>query len=72
MVRFASRLLSATLVLSSLSAQDWCYNGGDSGGSKYALLKQIDKANLARLQPAWTYHPGDVSDGDVLHLHPAD
>ncbi|MBM3757472.1 MAG: pyrroloquinoline quinone-dependent dehydrogenase [Acidobacteria bacterium] len=66
MVKFASPILSVTLVLSSLAAQDWRFYGGDSGGSKYSPLKQIDKANVARLQPAWTYHTGDVSDGTTL------
>lgn len=45
------------------SAQEWPYYGGDSGGSKYSKLDQIDRRNVARLKPAWTFHIGDSSDG---------
>jgi quinoprotein glucose dehydrogenase len=30
---------------------------------KYSSLKQINRSNVTRLQVAWTYHTGDVSDG---------
>jgi quinoprotein glucose dehydrogenase len=45
------------------SAQDWPVYGGDAGGTRYSPLKQINRANVASLKPAWTYHAGDVSDG---------
>jgi quinoprotein glucose dehydrogenase len=34
-----------------------------TGGSRYSLLTQIDKNNVAQLEIAWEYHTGDVSDG---------
>ncbi len=42
---------------------DWPYYGGDAGGSRYSPLTQIDKSNVARLEVAWEYNTGDVSDG---------
>ena len=42
---------------------DWPYYGGDAGGSRYSLLTQIDKSNVAELRVAWEYHTGDLSDG---------
>jgi glucose dehydrogenase len=45
------------------NAQDWPVYGGDPGGTRYSTLKQINRANVATLKPAWTYHTGDVSDG---------
>ena len=46
-----------------LPAQEWPAYAGDSGGSKYSSLKQINRGNVARLKVAWTYHTGDLSDG---------
>ena len=45
------------------AAADWPFYGGDAGGSRYSLLTQIDKNNVAQLEIAWEYHTGDVSDG---------
>jgi len=45
------------------AAADWPFYGGDAGGSRYSLLTQIDKNNVAQLKIAWEYHTGDVSDG---------
>ncbi|HVH08953.1 MAG TPA: pyrroloquinoline quinone-dependent dehydrogenase, partial [Gemmatimonadales bacterium] len=42
---------------------DWPYYGGDPGGSRYSPLTEINTSNVGRLQIAWTYHTGDVSDG---------
>ena len=43
---------------------EWPVFGFDSGGSRYSPLTQINRANVHRLEPAWEYHTGDVSDGD--------
>jgi glucose dehydrogenase len=53
-------LLAASLV-SGLSAQtvDWpAYNGGVNG-DHYSRLKQIDRANVHRLELAWTFDTGE-------------
>lgn len=47
------------------SAGEWRFYGGDAGGSRYSPLDQINKKNVARLQEAWVYDTGDVSDGTV-------
>lgn len=47
-------------------AQEWTAYGGDPGGTRHSNLRQIDKTNVARLQKAWTFDTGDVSDGSTL------
>jgi glucose dehydrogenase len=54
------------LLACAVSAQEWPHYGGDAGGAKYSPLKQINRSNVTRLRPAWTYHTGDVSDGKTL------
>jgi quinoprotein glucose dehydrogenase len=39
---------------------EWPVYGGNSEGTRYSPLKQINRANVARLQVAWTY---DASGG---------
>ncbi len=42
-----------------LGAQtDWPTYGHDPGAGRFSPLKQIDTGNIARLQPAWTFHTG--------------
>ncbi len=45
---------------SGLAAADrnWSAYLGDTGGTHYSTLTQVTTANVARLQPAWTYHAG--------------
>ena len=47
----------------STSVDDWPVYGHDPGGMKYSPLRQINRGNVNRLQVAWTFHTGDVSDG---------
>lgn len=42
---------------------DWPAWGGDPGGLRWSPLDQIDRDNVGRLEVAWTYRHGDVSDG---------
>jgi quinoprotein glucose dehydrogenase len=58
-----SRYLLAAGLTAALAAQEWPYYGGDSGGSKYSKLDQINRANVTRLKVAWTFHTGDFADG---------
>ena len=37
-------------------ANEWPTYGHDAGGMRFSPLKQITPANVANLQPAWTYH----------------
>jgi quinoprotein glucose dehydrogenase len=45
---------------------DWAYYGHDAGGMRYSPLKQINVDNVSRLKVAWTYHTGDISDGEGI------
>jgi quinoprotein glucose dehydrogenase len=42
---------------------DWPNYGNDPGGSRFSPLTQITPDNVNRLEIAWTYHTGDVSEG---------
>src|SRR3546814_1032255 len=35
---------------------DWLNYGNDQGGSRYSPLTQLTAANVAGLEPVWTYH----------------
>lgn len=41
--------------------KNWAHYGNDEGGSRFAALDQINRSNVAKLVPAWTYHTGDVA-----------
>jgi len=47
------------LILAATAAGDWRYSGGDPGANRYSSLDQIQRSNVARLRPAWTYRTGD-------------
>jgi quinoprotein glucose dehydrogenase len=38
---------------------DWPAYGGDSQGTRYSTLTQINRSNVGRLQIAWQFDPGD-------------
>jgi quinoprotein glucose dehydrogenase len=63
------RLACALLLLAGArgawaqDATEWPSWGNDPGGARYADLRQISPENVARLEVAWTYRTGDVSDG---------
>ncbi|MCX6603537.1 MAG: pyrroloquinoline quinone-dependent dehydrogenase [Acidobacteria bacterium] len=38
---------------------EWGVYGGDDGGSKYSPLTAINKANVAKLRPAWEWKTGE-------------
>jgi len=54
------------LLPANLLAQEWRHYGGDAGGMKYSPLKQINRANVATLRKAWSFHTGEISDGKTL------
>ncbi len=39
---------------------DWPVYGGDGGGSRFSPLIQITRANVAGLEPAWTFRTGEL------------
>ena len=44
-------------------AGDWPSYGNDPGGMRHSPLTQIDRKNVSKLEVAWTFHTGDISDG---------
>ncbi len=42
------------------SEGSWRYYGGDQGGRHYSALSDINRANVADLDVAWTFRSGDV------------
>src|SRR3954447_17902940 len=57
------RLFLLLFIPLAVTGQDWPVYGGDAGGTRFSPLKQINRANVAKLKVAWTYHTGDSSDG---------
>ena len=47
----------------SSGSSEWPNYGNDPGGMRYSPLAQINHENVTRLQVAWTFHTGDISDG---------
>ncbi len=65
-----SLLLSASMIAAgngdagpARSDEVWPYYGHDAGGTRYSPLTQINRENVAKLKLAWTFHTGDISDG---------
>jgi quinoprotein glucose dehydrogenase len=44
-------------------AVEWRDYGGDKGGLHWSPLAEVTRANVGRLELAWSYRHGDVSDG---------
>ena len=42
---------------------EWAFYGHDAGGQRFSPLTRIDRANVAGLKLAWTFHTGDLADG---------
>ena len=64
-------ILGVLLLSPAAFGQEWHFWGGDAGGMKYSPSKQINKGNVARLKPAWTWHSGDISDGSKYPVRSA-
>jgi len=63
------RIIAAAIMLGNLmpafpqaipQAGDWPAHGRDSGATRYSPLDQINRANVAKLERAWTYHTGEA------------
>ena len=55
-----SRLVFLLALSSAVSAQEWRFYGGDAGGTRSSLLRQINRQNVGNLKRAWTYHIGEA------------
>jgi quinoprotein glucose dehydrogenase len=47
----------------SPGSSDWGYYGGDALGQHFSSSDQINRGNVARLAPAWTYRTGELGAG---------
>jgi len=61
----------ALLFILTQAPGDWPVYGRDPGGSRFSPLTQITRANVARLQVAWTYHTGEPDMASMSHRPPA-
>jgi quinoprotein glucose dehydrogenase len=46
---------------------EWANYGNDPGGMRYSPLTQINRDTVSKLQVAWVFHTGDISDGSNGH-----
>lgn len=53
-------LFASTAGFSRAANSDWPVYGGDFEGRKYSELKQINRGNVKKLQPAWIYRCDDM------------
>src|SRR6266704_1800563 len=70
--RHSSLLLILLSVAYPAFAQnaDWPSVGNDKGGMRYAVVDQINRDNVAKLQVAWTYHTRDAGEGTTIECTP--
>jgi quinoprotein glucose dehydrogenase len=63
----AGAILLAAHPLAALAqapgSSDWGYYGGDALGQHFSTLDQINRGNVARLTPVWTYRTGELGSG---------
>jgi quinoprotein glucose dehydrogenase len=52
-------LLAIAAIATAQPAVEWPVYGGDAGGMKYSLLEDINRSNVARLAPMWTWRTGE-------------
>jgi quinate dehydrogenase (quinone) len=53
-----------TAVDPAKAQKNWEHYGNDEGGGRFAALDQINRSNVSKLVPAWTYQTGDVAISD--------
>jgi glucose dehydrogenase len=58
--------LLVSVTLSGWAQTGWPNYGNDAGGTRYSAAQQIDRSNVARLQPVWTYRTGALEQKTVL------
>ena len=51
----AALLLAAAPAWPQTTSREWPVYGGNTEGTRYSPLKQIDRSNVSRLQVAWTF-----------------
>lgn len=59
-----------TAPIHTAADRDWPVYLGDAGGTHYSALAQIDRGNVVRLAPAWTYRTGDATANSQIQCNP--
>ena len=59
-LRAALVLLIAVSAFAVEGPETWPAYGNDAGGSRYSSLSDINRGNVRRLRPAWTFHTGEL------------
>jgi quinoprotein glucose dehydrogenase len=62
--------LLAVASVATLDAQQWPVYGGGPESMRYSSLAQINRANVQRLQVAWTFDASDGTVGTELEVNP--
>jgi len=62
----ATSILAGPAAAQSHTEAGWTTYSGDPGGTRYSPAKQIDRANVAQLKVAWTYHTGALGHNEDL------
>lgn len=71
-VKLTPFLLAAALPFASLAADsgsNWPVYLGE-GSTHFSTLRQIDRSNVTRLMPAWTYRTGDATPSSQIQCNP--
>ncbi|MDP1932043.1 MAG: pyrroloquinoline quinone-dependent dehydrogenase [Gammaproteobacteria bacterium] len=63
-----STVIAGLLLMQAAGAAEWNQYGGE-GGQQFTPLDQINRRNLERLVPAWTYRSGDLNQGFIQKNH---
>ena len=50
------------------AAVEWPNYGNDPFAQRYSPLNQINRDNVSRLKVSWTFHTGDVSNGENTRM----
>src|SRR5947199_10070537 len=62
--------VSLRALVSRLGEQEWSRYGGGPESMRYSPLTQINRANVKRLQVAWTFDASDGTVGTELEVNP--
>ncbi len=56
--------------LTQAAAREPAAEPGEAGAAHYSPLRQIDRTNVARLAPVWTFHTGEAASNTELPCSP--
>ena len=60
---FCVALVAPTARAQVAGNTEWPSYGNDPGGMRYSPLSQVNRENVSKLEVAWIFHTGDISDG---------